>query len=100
MVLHWLAVRGDAPGPLLCPVNKGKRVTLRRLTSQAVLFILQRRAPLGRRFAKFSSWRFADSADDSGCSGIGCFVSDGDSSQETGCDTKLQSNVESRAESH
>jgi len=37
------AVRGDAPGPLLCPVNKGKRVTLRRLTSQAVLFILQKR---------------------------------------------------------
>lgn len=43
VVLNWLAVRGDAPGPLLCPVNKGKRVTLRRLTSQAVLFILQRR---------------------------------------------------------
>jgi len=36
VVLNWLAVRGDAPGPLLCPVNKGKRVTLRRLTSQAV----------------------------------------------------------------
>ncbi len=43
VVLNWLAVRGDAPGPLLCPVNKGKRVTLRRLTSQAVLFILQKR---------------------------------------------------------
>jgi integrase len=43
VVLSWLAVRGDAPGPLLCPVNKGKRVTLRRLTSQAVLFILQKR---------------------------------------------------------
>src|SRR5919202_2395658 len=43
VVLNWLAVRGEAPGPLLCPVNKGKRVTLRRLTSQAVLFILQKR---------------------------------------------------------
>ena len=43
VVLNWLAVRGDAPGPLLCPVNKGKRVTLRCLTSQSVLFILQKR---------------------------------------------------------
>jgi site-specific recombinase XerD len=43
VVLNWLAVRGEAPGPLLCPVNKGKRVTLKRLTSQAVLFILQKR---------------------------------------------------------
>src|SRR5919199_1480059 len=43
VVLNWLVVRGDAPGPLLCPVNKGKRVTIRRLTSQAVLFILQKR---------------------------------------------------------
>ncbi|MBD1932575.1 MULTISPECIES: tyrosine-type recombinase/integrase [Cyanophyceae] len=43
VVLNWLAVRGDAPGPLLCPVSKGKRVTIRRLTSQSVLFILQKR---------------------------------------------------------
>jgi site-specific recombinase XerD len=43
VVLNWLKVRGDARGPLLCPVNKGKRVTLKRLTSQAVLFILQKR---------------------------------------------------------
>jgi integrase len=43
VVLNWLKVRGDAKGPLLCPVNKGKRVTIRRLTSQAVLFILQKR---------------------------------------------------------
>lgn len=39
----WLAVRGKAPGPLLCPVNKGGRVTLRRLTDQAVLYALRRR---------------------------------------------------------
>jgi integrase len=43
VVLNWLKVRGDAPGPLLCPVSKGKRVIMRRLTSQAVLFILQKR---------------------------------------------------------
>lgn len=42
-VLNWLVVRGNAPGPLLCPVSKGKRVLKRRLTSQAVLFILQKR---------------------------------------------------------
>lgn len=40
----WLAVRGDAPGPLLCPVDKAGRVTLRRMTAQAVLLILRRRA--------------------------------------------------------
>lgn len=43
VVLNWLTIRGDARGPLLCPVNKGKRVTIRRLTSQSVLFILQKR---------------------------------------------------------
>jgi site-specific recombinase XerD len=43
VVLNWLTVRGDAKGALLCPVNKGKRVIIRRLTSQSVLFILQKR---------------------------------------------------------
>jgi integrase len=43
VVLNWLKVRGNAPGPLLCPISKGKRVIRRRLTSQAVLFILQKR---------------------------------------------------------
>lgn len=33
----WLAVRGDWPGPLLCPVNRGGRVTTTRtLTTDAV----------------------------------------------------------------
>ena len=32
----WLEHRGEAPGPLLVPVNKGGRVTVRRLTSQAI----------------------------------------------------------------
>ncbi len=40
----WLAARGDEPGALLCPVNKGGRVTIRRMTSQAVYYALRRRA--------------------------------------------------------
>lgn len=39
----WLAVRGKAPGPLLCPVNKGGRVTVRKMTDQSVLYVLRRR---------------------------------------------------------
>ncbi len=44
VVVNWLDIRGDAAGPLLCHVNKAGRVVVRRLTSQAVLFLLQRRA--------------------------------------------------------
>jgi len=40
----WLAVRGSAAGPLLCPVNKAGSITIRRLTDQAVLGALQKRA--------------------------------------------------------
>jgi site-specific recombinase XerD len=40
----WLAVRGAAPGPLLCPVDKAGRVAVRGMTTQAVLGILRRRA--------------------------------------------------------
>jgi len=40
----WLFVRGTAAGPLLCPVNKGGRITIRRLSDQAVLGALQKRA--------------------------------------------------------
>ena len=40
----WLAVRGPDAGPLLCPVDKGGTIRLRRLTATAVLGILQRRA--------------------------------------------------------
>jgi integrase len=40
----WLSVRGTADGPLLCPVNKGGTITVRRLTDQAVLGALQKRA--------------------------------------------------------
>jgi integrase len=40
----WLALRGDAPGPLLCPVNKGGRIILRRMTAQAAMAALAKRA--------------------------------------------------------
>ncbi len=40
----WLALRGEAAGPLFLPINKGGRLTHRRMTDQAVLAILRRRA--------------------------------------------------------
>jgi integrase/recombinase XerD len=40
----WLAVRGAEAGPLLCPVNKASTITIRRLSDQAVLGALQKRA--------------------------------------------------------
>lgn len=43
-VSAWLRVRGVKAGPLLYPVSKGHRVMPRRLTDQAVLYILQKRA--------------------------------------------------------
>ena len=44
VVEDWLNIRDRAVGPLLCHVNKGGRVVVRRLTAQAVLFLLQKRA--------------------------------------------------------
>lgn len=43
-VSAWLGVRGVKAGPLLYPISKGHRVMKRRLTDQAVLYILQKRA--------------------------------------------------------
>jgi len=40
----WLGTRGGDSGPLFCRVNKSARVTIRRLTDQAVLHILRKRA--------------------------------------------------------
>lgn len=40
----WLAFRGDEPGPLLYPVDKAGQITQRRLSDQAVMFVLQKRA--------------------------------------------------------
>jgi integrase len=43
-VEDWLVVRGPEPGALLCPVNKGGRMTIRHMTAQAAYSALRRRA--------------------------------------------------------
>ena len=40
----WLEVRGEEPGPLLVPINKGGALQWRRMTDQAVYGILRKRA--------------------------------------------------------
>lgn len=40
----WLSARGTEPGPLLCPVNKGGLITMRRLSDQSVLGVVRKRA--------------------------------------------------------
>lgn len=40
----WLAARGDEPGPLFMPVNKGGRIQARAMTAQAVYNMLIKRA--------------------------------------------------------
>ena len=40
----WLAVRGDAPGPIFTPINKGGKVILRAMHSEAVFNMLVKRA--------------------------------------------------------
>ena len=44
IVEQWLAIRGNAPGALLCPIHRWGQVALRPMTSDAVLRILKRRA--------------------------------------------------------
>jgi len=39
----WLTARGIGAGPLLCPVNRGGKIQLRRMTAQAVLLRLRDR---------------------------------------------------------
>ncbi|NET71706.1 MAG: site-specific integrase [Sphaerospermopsis sp. SIO1G2] len=43
VIEDWLQVRGKETGALICHINKSGAVTLRQLTPQAVLFILQKR---------------------------------------------------------
>jgi hypothetical protein len=43
IVEDWLEIRGLEAGALICHINRGGAITLRQLTSQAVLFILQKR---------------------------------------------------------
>ncbi len=40
----WLKVRGDEPGALFCPVNKGGNIQLRRLTDRAVFWATRKRS--------------------------------------------------------
>jgi site-specific recombinase XerD len=40
----WLAVRGDEAGPLFVPINKGGRLSLRRMTAEAAYNMLRKRA--------------------------------------------------------
>lgn len=43
-VQNWLALRGQEAGPLLYPVHRVRRLLHRRLSDQAVLGVLQKRA--------------------------------------------------------
>lgn len=44
VLMAWLVVRGNAPGPLLCPVRRGGHTIVKRMTDQAVMLIIQKRA--------------------------------------------------------
>jgi len=39
----WFGYRGSEPGPLVCPVNKSTRVTLKRVAPQAILRVCEKR---------------------------------------------------------
>jgi integrase len=43
-VCDWLALRGDTPGPLFCPINKGGRLVVQQMTPQTVRFMTEKRA--------------------------------------------------------
>jgi len=43
-VAAWIARRGNAVGPLFLPINKGGTITPRRMSDQAVLALVRRRA--------------------------------------------------------
>ena len=44
LVKDWLNIRGLECGPIFCHIRKGGQVIMRRLTSQSVLFLLEKRA--------------------------------------------------------
>ena len=46
LLKKWLKVRGDAPGALICPINKGGKVTVRHLSSSGdgIYKLIQKRA--------------------------------------------------------
>ena len=47
-LLAWLRARGEADGALLCPVDKTGRVSLRRMSAQAVYKVIGKRARQAR----------------------------------------------------
>lgn len=42
-LLAWLELRGDAPGALFCPVNKGGKIAARPMTDQSIFYVLRKR---------------------------------------------------------
>lgn len=40
---HWITFRGTEHGPLFCPINKAGRISPRRMTDQAVMYMLTTR---------------------------------------------------------
>ena len=42
-LLDWLELRGNAPGALFYPVNKGGKITVRPMTDQSIFYVLKRR---------------------------------------------------------
>lgn len=47
-IQSWLEHRGSAAGPLLCPIDKRGRVSIRRISDQALYNIVRRRAHLAK----------------------------------------------------
>jgi len=47
-LIDWLFVRGDNPGPLFYPINKGGIIQYRRMSDQAVYNMLVKRAELAK----------------------------------------------------
>jgi site-specific recombinase XerD len=43
----WLVVRGNEAGPMFLPINKAGKITMRRLTNQAIYNLLKKRAMEG-----------------------------------------------------
>lgn len=42
-LLAWLELRGNAPGALFCPVNKGGNIIIRPMTDQSIFYVLKKR---------------------------------------------------------
>jgi integrase len=47
-IRSWLKLRGSDHGPLVCPINSGGNISIRRISDQALYYIVQRRVELAR----------------------------------------------------